>query len=494
MAEQKIFAGPRLRRFRTRLGRTQSQMATEIGISASYLNLIERNQRPLTVQVILKLSSAFDFDISELHSADAGARLDELKAIFTDPLLAAELPSTDELGEVADAAPNVGIAITKLHRAYRETLARLTDLSRDMAGLTADLPAELQQDNSPDKPVAGTGVTAALSPHDRVMGWFETEGPWFADLEATADELAASLVPRDDPFGAIKAALARDHHIDVRILPVDTMPAELSRFDRHAMRLYLSERLPLIERPFFAAIQLVAMAERQCLDLLTDGAGLDDPEARRLCRTVYCRRMAAAVLLPAMRLQRLATDTVPDIAALSRRNTLSPARVMARLAAVGGSGGPGAPAFLLTVDAAGTVLNRVPGSQRDTARFPFARFGNPCGQLPLFDAPPPDEIAGRSVTFPDGRTFDTVTTAQRTMLAGAHDKPPAIVTMIAFASAGDGQASTRSANSDAAISRPVGVTCRLCERTDCPARTSPSATEPAAFRDDLIGLAHYETV
>ncbi|MHA1190264.1 MAG: helix-turn-helix domain-containing protein, partial [Alphaproteobacteria bacterium] len=275
MVEQKIFAGPRLRRLRTRLGRTQSQMAAEIGISASYLNLIERNQRPLTVQVILKLSSTFDFDISELHSADAGARLDELKAIFADPLLAAELPSTDELGEVADAAPNVGIAITKLHRAYRETLARLTELTRDMAGLTAELPPELQRDKSPDKPAAGAGVSAALLPHDRVTGWFETEGPWFADLEVAADEQAASLAPRDDPFGAIKTALARDHHIDVRILPVDTMPAELSRFDRHAMRLYLSERLPLIERPFFAAIQLVAMAERQRLDRLADGAGLE---------------------------------------------------------------------------------------------------------------------------------------------------------------------------------------------------------------------------
>ncbi len=47
MAERKIFAGPKVRRIRNGLGLTQSAMAEELGISPSYLNLIERNQRPL---------------------------------------------------------------------------------------------------------------------------------------------------------------------------------------------------------------------------------------------------------------------------------------------------------------------------------------------------------------------------------------------------------------------------------------------------------------
>ncbi|MEC9464019.1 MAG: helix-turn-helix transcriptional regulator, partial [Pseudomonadota bacterium] len=49
MAERKIFAGPRVRRIRNGLGLTQTAMAEALEISPSYLNLIERNQRPLTV-------------------------------------------------------------------------------------------------------------------------------------------------------------------------------------------------------------------------------------------------------------------------------------------------------------------------------------------------------------------------------------------------------------------------------------------------------------
>ena len=55
MAERKVMVGPRLRRMRLERGLTQSQMAEQLGISASYLNLIERNQRPVTVQLLLKL-------------------------------------------------------------------------------------------------------------------------------------------------------------------------------------------------------------------------------------------------------------------------------------------------------------------------------------------------------------------------------------------------------------------------------------------------------
>jgi len=105
MAGQKIFAGPRIRRIRTARGLTQTAMAEGLGISPSYLNLIERNQRPLTVQLILRLAGVYHVDPEELQ-AEAGASVTALKEVFTDPLMAGELPGDQELIEVAEAAPN----------------------------------------------------------------------------------------------------------------------------------------------------------------------------------------------------------------------------------------------------------------------------------------------------------------------------------------------------------------------------------------------------
>ena len=40
--------------------------------------------------------------------------------------------------------------------------------------------------------------------------------------------------------------------------------------------------------------------------------------------------------------------------------------------------------------------------------------------------------------------------------------------------------------------RPIGVTCRLCERLDCAHRVHPPVTRPAAFHDHVVGPSDYE--
>ena len=132
MAETKIFVGPRVRRIRNRLELTQTSMAAELGISPSYLNLIERNQRPLTAQLVMKLVSIFKIDVEELQPTGEAGSVAALKEVFSDPLLSGELPGDTELLEISDGAPNAAIGIVKLYRAYREQQDRLTDLSQLM--------------------------------------------------------------------------------------------------------------------------------------------------------------------------------------------------------------------------------------------------------------------------------------------------------------------------------------------------------------------------
>jgi len=119
MAENKIFAGPRLRRIRNGLNLTQTAMAEALEISPSYLNLIERNQRPLTVQLLLKLAAVYKVDLDELRGGTGSDISGGLREVFADPLLSGEVPGDQELIEVAEAAPNAAAAVLKLYRAYR---------------------------------------------------------------------------------------------------------------------------------------------------------------------------------------------------------------------------------------------------------------------------------------------------------------------------------------------------------------------------------------
>ena len=78
MAEEALFAGPALRKVRKREGLTQAAMASRLAISPSYLNLIERNQRPVSARVVVQLIEQFDFDPRSLKEDSAIGGVDGL--------------------------------------------------------------------------------------------------------------------------------------------------------------------------------------------------------------------------------------------------------------------------------------------------------------------------------------------------------------------------------------------------------------------------------
>ncbi len=140
--ERKIFAGPRVRRIRNGPGAdADGDGRSALGISPSYLNLIERNQRPLTVQLLLKLASVYKVDLEELQGETGGGSGAIARGLCRSACWRAELPGDQELIEVAEAAPNAAGGVVKLYRAYREQAARLTDLADLLAGAGAGTEA-----------------------------------------------------------------------------------------------------------------------------------------------------------------------------------------------------------------------------------------------------------------------------------------------------------------------------------------------------------------
>src|SRR3954469_12509582 len=87
--ERKLYLGGRVRRLRRELGLNQSAMAGEIGISPSYLNHLERNQRPVTAQVLLRLAEIYNVDL-RTFAADGpdGTGVEQLPEVFAGPRFA----------------------------------------------------------------------------------------------------------------------------------------------------------------------------------------------------------------------------------------------------------------------------------------------------------------------------------------------------------------------------------------------------------------------
>ncbi len=115
---RKILAGPRLKRLRRERGLTQARMAEELTVSPSYLNLMERNQRPLTVPVLARLTEAYGIDPREFMEDQADAAVESVEQILTDPIFR-DLPvARAELHDAAEYAPSVVAAMRRLYAAY----------------------------------------------------------------------------------------------------------------------------------------------------------------------------------------------------------------------------------------------------------------------------------------------------------------------------------------------------------------------------------------
>ncbi|MCB1386621.1 MAG: DUF2083 domain-containing protein [Nitratireductor sp.] len=471
MAEQKIFAGPRIRRIRNQKGLTQTAMADELGISPSYLNLVERNQRPLTVQLILKLAATYDINLEELQG-EAGGSQDALREVFADPLLADELPGPQELVEVADAAPNAAAGIVKLYRAYREGQERLSDLKDILA-----------REGHP------TSLAAARLPADEVREKLEARPNFFAAIEEAAAGFAAGLDGGTERLGSLKEWLRKEHNIAVRLLPVQTMPLWRRRFDRHSMRLFLSERLSPFDQLREVAMEACLLYMPQAIGAELEKLALSSDEARRIGRFELARYAAHALLMPYDGFLPAAQRARYDIDVLRSRFGVSFEQAANRLTMLQRPNSQGLPFFMLEIDHAGNRF-RAAGAQG----FPKIRFGGNCPKLPVHVAfSQPGQILVEHVEMPDQTVFLVIA---RTLEGpqGAFDervRRTAILLGCQADLAGDtvyGDA----LKGTIVKPTPIGQACRLCERQGCLARAEPPLTRPAGLDEFVSGLSAFD--
>ena len=115
MADDSLLAGPSLRRLRKREGLTQAAMAASLGISPSYLNLIERIQRPLSARVLVQVIERFDFDPRELREDEAIGGVDGLARRMADKRFTDLGIDREEVQEFLAAAPQAAAAFARLY-------------------------------------------------------------------------------------------------------------------------------------------------------------------------------------------------------------------------------------------------------------------------------------------------------------------------------------------------------------------------------------------
>jgi predicted transcriptional regulator/plasmid maintenance system antidote protein VapI len=460
---RKLFIGGKLRRLRLELGLSQTKMAEDLGISPSYANLMERNQRPVSAQILIRLAEAYDLDIAALASSEDDRSLAEVTELMADPLFRDLAVPAQELRDLVETCPSVADALRRLYQTYQQTQRQ---------------PGA----------IAGT-ESLAFDPVDAVRSAIETAKNHFPALDEAAEALAEDCGETGAGLlAALSARLQSRHGIRLRILPADVMAGTLRRFDRHRRQLQISELVAGPGRVFQAAFQLATIEHAALLDAAVEEAALADPTARRMFRIVLANAFAGGVMMPYGRFFAAAEACRYDIELLARRFEASLEQVCHRLTSLQRPGARGVPFFMIRVDDAGNVSKR-----HASGRFHLSRYGGTCPLWNLHETfRSPGAILTQRLEMPDGSAFFSIAAA----VSGAPQPFPRRAARFAIGLVCEMKYAQRLVYADATGEAParIGTNCRLCERADCPQRAEPPQARPLIIDESLRGAVPFPFV
>jgi len=434
--------GRTIRRLRTERGLTQQAMAVRLGISASYLNLIEHDQRGLTAALLIKLSETLGVDLAALSGTVERQMETQLREVFSDPLLAHDTVAESEIEQLANGTPGAARAVLALYRAFR--------VARDDSG-----------------GIALSSGRRVLLPTEEVRDFFNDHANHFPTLEAAAETLTAELAVRPSESNhAIAERLRRHHNISIVVGP---LPGALRRYEPDSRRLLLSEMLPRESRGFHLAFQLALLEARDAVDDMIMRAAPSSTEAEALLRVAFLNYVAGALLMPYAAFLEAARALRHDMDALSARFAVSFEQACNRLCSLQRSGARGIPFFFLRVDPAGNVSKRF-----SAAGFPFARFGGTCPRWVVHSAfTTPGVVRVQVAQLPDGASFLCFARAVEGPVARWGEPAPVHVLAMGcdISHAPDLVYADGIDLPNAVVG--IGLSCRLCDRPDCRSRAFP---------------------
>ena len=467
---QKTFIGTQLRQLRREHGQTQVEMGRVLGVSAAYINLLEKNQRSLSVPVLMALADQYNVDWRDVVMDKSANILADVRNAIQDPLFAGNQPDIQELRAAVDHAPSFVQNFLKLHQSHRTAMDNMMKFGGERT------PQELLKS----------------SPETIIHDFFRDHFNYFDPLERAAEALGAEEPCEPyEMLAALKKRLHRRHSIEVETRPVEKMRDSLRIFDSASGVIQLSEALDYQNRSFQLAHILCFVELSDILSGITSGLKVDSKPAVARCHVELANYFAAAVLMPYDAFHAMAEQSGYDIDRMASAFAVSFEQVCQRLTTLQRETKRGVPFFFLRVDKAGNVTKRF-----NATSFNIAEYGGSCPVWNLHTAfRTPGVILPQFVELPDGEKFFTLarTTERPVYSMQTQDRRLAISLGCEIKHAQKLiYTSTFPKPSNDGFSK-IGINCHLCLRRNCSQRAHEPLFAELTTDTSRRGETRYES-
>lgn len=453
----KTYVGSRLRQLRRERDLSQASLASTLGLSASYVNQIEHDVRPLTVPVLLRITEVFGVDATFFSRDDDSRLLAEIQDVIQDKELCPSPVELQELSELVYNHPTVARTMVDIHRRYRnvrDKLSLATDTRR-----TAD------------------GAQALSMPHDEVRDFFYARQNYLDDLDHIAGDLAAEINVSRFGIRETEAALAErlgDRH-GVDIITTPELDDTLHRFDKESGVFALASRLTEGQRAFRMAAELGFLEAGDKIAALVAEEPFTSSASRNLAKRGIASYFAAATVLPYHSIHSEAEQSGYDVEYLGQVFGVGYETVASRLSTLQRPNLRGIPFTFVRVDRAGNMSKR-----QSATGVHFSNSGGTCPLWNIYDTfTRPGIISRQLAQMPDGRNYLWIARTVRHHQGRFGDTNK----LFAIGLGCEARHADRTVYkegldlTDLSSATPIGNGCRVCPRENCAQRAFPPINE-----------------
>ena len=445
--------GPKIKAFRRQIGLQANKLAEQIGISPSYLNLIEGGKRKIDGDLIIKICKELRIELSDLTSkADINLE-NNISELLGDEIFDDLDIVGPEVKDLVNTNPKIAKALIKLGDSFKRKDHDIVNRVENISGKIID-------------------SRKASFPGEVVSDFLQENKNYFPKLEEFANNVFAKIqLNNRATYMALCDFLKKEYKISVK----DVVPKEGKSFskifDKEKKELWLSDYVALETKKLYAAAQIAHEGAIDEINNYLSKFSFPTEESKKLTQVALLNYCGAAILMPYTQFHGECIKQKYDLELLQNTFATTFEQIAHRVTSLQDPKLPGIPFHFLRVDIAGNISKRF-----SLSGIEIPRYGGACPRWNVYSAfTRPGKIQAAVSKMSNGEKYVCIArTVEKGVGRFGENKSILSIGLGCEAKYAKDFVYTENLNiNDKKTEIPIGVSCRTCDRLDCSQRAFP---------------------
>ena len=453
MSQIDLRIGPKIKAFRRKLGIQANKLAEQLGISPSYLNLIEGGKRKIDGDLLLKVCQELKIELSDLAVKSDLNLVNNISELLDDQLFEDLDILGPEIKDLVNTNPKIARALIKLGDNFKQKDHDIVNRVENISGKIID-------------------SRKAAFPGEVVSDFLQENKNYFPKLEDFANSVFEKIqVNNRATYMALCDFLKKEYGILVKdVLPEEGKPFS-KIFNKNKKELLLSDYVALETKKLYVSSQIAHEGAIKDINEYLSKFSFPSEESKKLTKVALLNYCGAAILMPYKLFHTECMKNKYDLELLQNTFATTFEQIAHRVTCLQDPKLLGIPFHFLRVDIAGNISKRF-----SLSGIEIPRYGGACPRWNVYSAfTRPGVIQAAVSKMSNGEKYVCIAkTVEKGVGRFGEAKSILSIGLGCEAKYAKDFVYTENLNiNEKKTEIPIGVSCRTCDRLDCSQRAFP---------------------